>query len=73
LGYLAFQVTALKGSDAGKRFVDELNQAEDQLQAARKEQADLEQQIAAARAQLESLIGKMSFDADVAGAVPAAN
>jgi Carboxypeptidase regulatory-like domain len=66
-------VTALKGSDAGKRFVDELNQAEDQLQAARKEQADLEQQIAAARAQLESLIGKMSFDADVAGAVPAAN
>ncbi len=66
-------VTALKGSDAGKRFVDELNQAEDQLQAARKEQADLEQQIAAARAQLESLIEKISFDADVAGAVPAAN
>lgn len=66
-------VTALKGSDAGKRFVDELNQAEDQLQAARKEQADLEQQIAAARAQLENLIAKMSFDADVVGAVPAAN
>jgi hypothetical protein len=66
-------VTALKGSDAGKRFVDELNQAEDQLQAARKEQSDLEQQIAAAHAQLESLIEKMSFDADVVGAVPAAN
>ena len=66
-------VTALKGSDAGKRFVDELNQAEDQLQAARKEQADLEQQIATARAQLEDLIAKMSFDADVTGEVPAAN
>lgn len=66
-------VTALKGSDAGKRFVDELNQAEDQLQAARKEQADLEQQIAAARAQLEDLIAKMSFDADVAGELPTAN
>jgi hypothetical protein len=66
-------VTALKGSDAGKRFVDELNQTEDQLQAARKEQADLELQIAAARAQLENLIAKMSFDADVAGEVPAAN
>jgi hypothetical protein len=66
-------VTALKGSDAGKRFVDELNQAEDQLQAARKEQSDLEQQVAAAHAQLESLIEKMSFEADVVGAVPAAN
>jgi hypothetical protein len=66
-------VTALKGSDAGKRFVDELNQAEDQLQAARKEETDLEQQIAAAHAQLESLIEKMSFEADVVGAVPTAN
>jgi hypothetical protein len=66
-------VTALKGSDAGKRFVDELNQAEDQLQTARKEETDLEQQIAAAHAQLESLIEKMSFEADVVGAVPTAN
>jgi hypothetical protein len=66
-------VTALKGNDAAKRFVDELNQAEDQLQAARKEQADLEQQRDAARAKLEDLIAKMSFDADVGAAAPAAN
>jgi hypothetical protein len=29
-------LTALKGNDAAKRFVEELNSAEDQLQAARK-------------------------------------
>jgi len=63
-------LTALKGNDAAKRFVDELNQAEDQLQAARKEQSDLEQQRDAARAQLESIISKMSFDADLGGPVP---
>jgi len=65
-------VTALKGSDAGKRFVDELNQAEDQLQAARKEQKDLERERDAARAQLENMIAKMSFDADLGGPVPPA-
>jgi len=65
-------VTALKGSDAGKRFVDELNQAEDQLQAARKEQTDLERERDAARAQLENMIAKMSFDADLGGPVPPA-
>jgi hypothetical protein len=37
-------LTALKGNDAAKRFVDELNRAEDQLQATRKQTADLEQQ-----------------------------
>jgi hypothetical protein len=37
-------LTALKGNDAAKRFVDELNHAEDQLQATRKQIADLEQQ-----------------------------
>jgi hypothetical protein len=35
-------LTALKGNDAAKRFVDELNHAEDQLQATRKQTADLE-------------------------------
>ncbi len=34
-------LTALKGNDAGKRFVDELNQSEDNLQSTRKEIADL--------------------------------
>jgi chromosome segregation ATPase len=65
-------LTALKGNDAAKRFVDELNQAEDQLQAARKEQADLELERDAARAQLENMSAKMSFDADLGGPVPPA-
>jgi len=37
-------LTALKGSDAAKRFMDELNLAEDQLQTARRQTADPEQQ-----------------------------
>jgi Domain of unknown function (DUF4139) len=58
-------LTALKGNDAARRFVDELNQAEDQLQAARKEQADLEKQRDAAQAQLDSIITRLSFDTDL--------
>ena len=58
-------LTALKGNDAARRFVDELNQAEDSLQAARKEQADLEKQRDAAQAQLDSIIAKLSFDTDL--------
>ena len=58
-------LTALKGNDAGKRFVDELNQTEDALQAARKDQADLEKQRDAAQAQVEDMIAKLQFDADL--------
>ena len=58
-------VTALKGNDAAKRFVEELNQAEDDLQAARKEQADLEKQRDAAQEKLNEIIGKLSFDTDL--------
>lgn len=58
-------LTALKGNDAAKRFVDELNRAEDDLAAARKEQANLEQQRDAARAHLAELIGQLSFDTDL--------
>ena len=58
-------LTALKGNDAGKRFVDELNRAEDDLQTARKDQASLEKDREAARAQLENLIGQLSFDSDL--------
>ena len=58
-------LSALKGNDAGRRFVDELNQAEDSLQAARKEQSDLEKQRDAAQAQLDSIIAKLSFDTDL--------
>jgi hypothetical protein len=55
-------LTALKGNEAAKRFVDELNRAEDALQAARKQTADLEQQKQTALARLNSAISALSFD-----------
>jgi len=55
-------LTALKGNDAAKRFVDELNRAEDLLQATRKQTADLEQQRKAAVDKLNDLIAGLSFD-----------
>jgi hypothetical protein len=58
-------LTALKGNDAAKRFVDELNRAEDQLQATRKQSADLEQQKKVAVDKLNDLISGLSFDWDV--------
>ena len=58
-------LTALKGNDAARRFVDELNHAEDQLQSARKQTADLEQQKLLAEAKLNALIAGLSFDWDV--------
>ena len=58
-------LTALKGNDAAKRFVEELNRAEDQLQAARKLAADLEQQKNTAVEKLNALIAGLSFDWDV--------
>jgi hypothetical protein len=58
-------VTALKGNDAAKRFVEELNRAEDDLGAARKEQAEVEHQRDAARAKLAELIAQASFDTDL--------
>jgi hypothetical protein len=58
-------LTALKGSDAAKRFVDELNRAEDKLQAARKQTAALEQQKQTAVDKLNALIAGISFDWDV--------
>jgi hypothetical protein len=57
-------LTALKGNDAAKRFVDELNRAEDQLQSTRKQIADLEQQKQAALDKLNALIASISFDWD---------
>ena len=56
---------ALKDNATAKRFVDELNQAEDAIEAARKEQADLEKQRDAAQAHLDSIISKLSFDSDL--------
>ena len=58
-------LTALKGNDAAKRFVDELNRAEDQLQTAHKQTLDLEQQKKAAIEKLNALIAGLSFDWDV--------
>jgi hypothetical protein len=55
-------LTALKGSDAAKRFVDELNRAEDQLKAARKQAADLEQQKQVGTDKLNALLAGLSFD-----------
>ena len=58
-------LTALKGNAAAKRLVDELNRAEDALQDARKQSADLEQQKNAAVDKLNQLISALSFDWDV--------
>jgi hypothetical protein len=58
-------LTALKGNDAGKRFVAELNQAEDDIAASRKARADLEKERDAARARVESIINALSFDTDL--------
>jgi hypothetical protein len=58
-------LTALKGNDAGKRFVAELNQAEDDIAAARKDRAGLEKERDAARARVESIIAQLSFDTDL--------
>jgi hypothetical protein len=56
---------ALKDSATAKRFVDELNQAEDAIEAARKEQTDLEKQCDTAQAHLDIVIAKLSFDTDL--------
>jgi hypothetical protein len=58
-------LTALKGNDASKRFVDELNRAEDLLQTTRKQTADLELQKQSAIDKLNVLIASLSFDWDV--------
>jgi hypothetical protein len=57
-------LTALKGNDAAKRFVDELNRSEDKLQATRKLIADLEAQREAAAQKLMDQIDKLTFDWD---------
>jgi hypothetical protein len=58
-------LTALKGNDAGKRFVEELNRAEDDIQQARKDRAGVEKDRDAARAQVEALIDQLAFDTDL--------
>jgi hypothetical protein len=58
-------LTALKGNEAARRFVDELNHAEDALQSARKQTANLEMQKQQAVDKLNGLIAGLSFDWDV--------
>jgi hypothetical protein len=58
-------LTALKGNDAARRFVDELNRAEDLLQTTRKQTGDLEQQKKTAVEKLNEMISQVSFDWDV--------
>jgi len=55
-------LTALKGNDAARRFVDELNRAEDLLQVTRKHTAELEQEKSAAVDKLNAQISALSFD-----------
>jgi hypothetical protein len=58
-------LTALKGNEAAKRFVEELNRAEDEIQAARKEHAALVQQRDAGRTHLDLEIAKVAFETDL--------
>ena len=55
-------LTALKGNDAGKRFVDELNQAEDGLQSTRKETAALTEKEKAAIESLRQTLLTIEID-----------
>jgi SMC interacting uncharacterized protein involved in chromosome segregation len=58
-------VTALKGNEAAKRFVDELTRAEDSLQQARQQRESLEKDREAAQTHLDELIAQISFDSDL--------
>jgi len=57
-------LTALKGNEAARRFVDELNHAEDLLQSTRKHTADLEQQRNSAVENLRKEINNLNYDWD---------
>jgi len=61
-------VTALKGNEAARRFVDTLNRAEDALEAARKRTVELTAQKQTAVEKLNKLISALSFDWDVKAA-----
>jgi hypothetical protein len=58
-------LTALKGNEAARRFVEELNRAEDEIQSARKEHADLVAKRDAARTHLDLEISRLSFETDL--------
>ena len=55
-------LTALKGNDAAKRFVDELNRGEDELEATRKESAALTEKEKAAVESLRQTLLTLEID-----------
>jgi hypothetical protein len=55
-------LTALKGNDAGKRFVEELNRAEDGLQQTRKQSAELKEKEKAAVESLRQTLLTLELD-----------
>jgi hypothetical protein len=55
-------LTALKGNDAARRFIDELNQAEDSLQTTRKQTADLKEREKSAVEALGLLLASLNVD-----------
>jgi len=57
-------LNALKGNEAARRFVDQLNHAEDLLQSTRKHTADLEQQKNSALENLRAQINALNYDWD---------
>ena len=58
-------LTALKGNEAARRFVDELNHAENTLQSTRQQTAELEMQKQQGVDKLNGMIAALSFDWDV--------
>ena len=55
-------LTALKGNDAAKRFVDELNRAEDELEATRKQTVELKEKEKTAVDALKQILATLTID-----------
>lgn len=55
-------LTALKGNDAAKRFVDELNRAEDELEATRKQTVELKEKEKAAVDAFKQILATLTID-----------
>jgi len=58
-------VTALKGNEAAKRFVEDLNRTEDEIATTRKQREALLAQREDARTKLSAVIAQISFDTDL--------
>ena len=55
-------LTALKGNDAAKRFVDELNRAEDELEATRKQTVELKEKEKTAVDAFKQILATLTID-----------